>query len=96
MARKKIDEKIKQKVVEARAVGRPVSKIAEEFGVSVSSVRRIVKDRSPKTGEEETIQKRIKTARQKRIENLERRIFELEKKILEMEARRRSSRKCNL
>jgi len=81
MARKKIDESVKQKVVEARARGLSLKKIADQYGISTTSVSRIIKDKRPL----ETPKK--KTDRQRRIEALEIRIAELEKKILDLEAK---------
>jgi len=81
MARRKIDESVKQKIVEARASGLSLKKIADQFGISTTSVSRIIKDKGPpKTAEK-------KTDRQKRIEALEIRIADLEKKILDLEAK---------
>lgn len=84
MARKKIDEKIRQKVIEAQASGLPMRKIAKEFGVGLSSVHRIVKEKGP-----EKVQKKTsKAERLKKIEDIERRIADLEKKILGLEAKK--------
>ena len=84
MARKKIDEKIRQKVIEAQASGLPMRKIAKEFGVGLSSVHRIVKEKGP-----EKVQKKMsKAERLKKIEDIERRIADLEKKILGLEAKK--------
>ncbi len=81
MAKKKINESVKQKVVEARASGLSLKKIADQYGISTTSVSRIIKDKGPL----ETPEK--KTDRQRRIEALEIRIAELEKKILDLEAK---------
>jgi polyhydroxyalkanoate synthesis regulator phasin len=93
MVKKKIDEAIRQKVVEAHESGLPMRKIAEECGISLSSTHRIVREKGPQKVGEEMIKKEGKTERQKRIEELERRIVELEKKILDLEARKSSWRK---
>jgi predicted transcriptional regulator len=90
MARKKITETVKQKVVEARKRGLSRNKIAEEFGISLSSVSRIIKGSGAEHGEKGKIEAKGKTERQKRIEELEIRIEELEKKILDLAARKRS------
>ena len=84
MAKKKIDEITKQKVIEAHSNGLPMRKIAKECGVSLSSVSRIVKEGGSQKGQEK------KTERQKRIEELEKRIAELEKKILDLKSKKRS------
>jgi len=86
MARKKIDEKIRQKVIEAHTRGLPMRKIAKEFGVGLSSVHRIVKEKGP----EKVHKKMTKAERLKRIGELEGRIAELEKKILDLEAKKGS------
>ena len=89
MARKKIDEAIRQKVMEAHASGLPMRKIAKECGVSLSSVSRIVKEEGvPKTQQEALVGK-DRAERKKRIVALEKRIAELEKKIFEIEARKK-------
>ena len=84
MARKKIDETMKQGVINGYKDGVSRKKIAEKFGISLSSVSRIIKEkRLPPS--KETIEPKEKTERQKKIEELERRIAQLEKKILERE-----------
>ena len=90
MPRKKIDEKIKQDVIQAYENGVPRKKIAEGFGISLSSVGRIVKRKVPRHSHEKKTAPVIKTERQKRIEDLERRILALEKKILEFGARKKA------
>lgn len=81
MVRKRIDERLKKEVMEARASGLSLRKIADQFGISPSSVSRIIKEKGPP----ETTQEK-KTERQRKIEDLERRIARLEKKILDLEA----------
>ncbi len=81
MVRKKIDESVKQKVIEARASGLSLKKIADQFGISTTSVGRIIKDKGPL----EIAGKQ--TDRQRRIEAVEKRIAQLEKKILDLEAK---------
>jgi DNA-binding transcriptional MerR regulator len=93
MVKKKIDEAIRQKVLEAHASGLPMRKIATECEVSLSSVHRIVREEGPQKVKKEMIKKEGKAERQKRIEELERRIAELEKKILDLDARKSSWRK---
>ncbi len=89
MARKRIDETIRQQVVEAHASGLTMRRIAEDYGVSLSSVSRIIKETGLQKSRNEIIEKKGKTDRQKRIEDIERRIIELEKKVLEMEAKKK-------
>ncbi len=81
MVRKKIDESVKQKVIEARASGLSLKKIADQFGISTTSVGRIIRDKGPL----EIAAKQ--TDRQRRIEAVEKRIAQLEKKILDLEAK---------
>jgi len=90
MPGKKIDEKIKQNVIKAYENGVPKKKIAEQFGISLSSVGRMVKKKVPKYGHEKKDKPNVKTERQKKIEGLERRIAELEKKIIEFEAKKKA------
>ena len=89
MARKKIDETIRQKVIKAQASGLPMRKIAKEYGVSLSSVSRIVKEEGVPKAQQEVIPEKDRTERKKRIQELEKRIAELEKKIFEIEASKR-------
>ena len=82
MARKRIDESIREKVLAAHAGGLPMRKIATEQGVSLSSVSRIVKDQGGQV---------VKKARATKISDAERKkkIAELEKKIFDSEAKYR-------
>ena len=89
MARTKIDEPIRQKVIEAQASGLPMRKIAKEYGVSLSSVSRIVKEQGAPKAQQEAIVEKDRAGRKKRIEELEKRIAELEKNISEIETRKR-------
>jgi len=89
MARKKIDETIRQKVIKAEASGLPMRKIAKEYGVSLSSVSRIVKEEGVPKAQQKVIAEKDRAERKKRIQELEKRIAELEKKIFGIEARKR-------
>jgi transposase len=89
MARKKINESTRQKVIEAHASGLPMRKIAKEHGVSLSSVSRIVKEKGLEKAQKERTKKMDEAERKKRIAELEKKIAELEKKILEIEAKYR-------
>jgi DNA invertase Pin-like site-specific DNA recombinase len=89
MARKKIDEAIRQKVLKAQASGLPMRKIAKECGVSLSSVSRIVKEEGLPKAQQEALVEKDRAERKKRIGELEKRIAELEKKIFEIEARKK-------
>jgi len=93
MPRKTIDEKIKQDVIKAYENGNTRKKIAERFGISLSSVGRIVKKKVPKQSHEKKTETGTKTERQKRIEDLERRIIELEKKIIAFETNKRAKKR---
>ena len=89
MARKKIDEPIRQKVTKAHATGLPMRKIAKEYGVSLSSVSRIVKEEGAPSAAQEPRVDKEREERKKRIEQIEKRIAELEKKIGELESRKK-------
>ena len=93
MAQKRIDETAKKKIAEAHKKGTSMRKIASEFGVSLSSVHRIVKENSSQKGQAPAIGKDDKEERKKRIEKLEKRIKELEKKIQDIEAKKGSWKK---
>ena len=93
MPRKKIDGKTRQEVILAYGKGITRKKIAERFGISLSSVGRIVKKKVPKHNHEKETETDTKAEREKRIEDLERRIAELEKKILEFEASKRAKKR---
>ena len=80
---------MKQNIVEAHENGMPRKKIAEQFGISLSSVGRIIRQKTPDISHENKTVDDVKTERMKRIEDLEKRIYELEKKILEYEAKRK-------
>mgnify|MGYP000256369820 CR=1 FL=1 len=90
MARKRIDDRTKEKVVEAHARGLSNKKIAEQFHISVSSVSRIIKEKAGHKKQEKSPQQDSKSKEiQKRITEIERRIAELEQKILYYEARKK-------
>jgi len=88
MAGKKIDHTVREKIVETYDKGVPRKKIAEQFGVSVSSVGRIIRAREGRDGRPGS-GANDETA--KKIAEIERRIAELEQKIMEREARRKGS-----
>ena len=87
MARKRIDESIRKKVLAAHARGLPMRKIAKEHKVSLSSVSRIVKEQGPRVAKKAKGTKMSDAERRKKIAELEKKIAELEKKILEIEAK---------
>ena len=96
MPGKKIDEKIKQDVIKAYENGIPRKKIAERFGISLSSVGRIVKNKILEHNHEKKTETVTKTEKQKRMEDLEIRLIELEIKILEFEARKKAKKGADL
>jgi transposase len=87
MPGKKIDEALRKKIVEAHGKGLSMRTIAKEFGVGLSSVSRIVKEKGLQKGQEKGTPGKRKTERQRRIEALEKRIKELEAKILRLDAK---------
>jgi len=89
MARNKINETTRQKVIKAHADGQSMRKIAKEFGVGLASVHRIVKEKELQKGQQKGAKKEVNIERQKRIQALEKRIAELEKKITNLEIKKR-------
>jgi len=89
MARKKINETTRQKVIKAHANGQSMRKIAKEFGVGLASVHRIVKEKELQKGQKGGAKKEVNIERQKRIQALEKRIAELEKKITNLGVKKR-------
>lgn len=81
MAGKKIDDIMKKGIIEASKEGLTQKKIAEKFGISTTSVSRVIK--SFNSGEHQLKEKKAgkKSERSKRIEAIENRILKLEKKI---------------
>ena len=88
MARKKINETTKQKVIKAHASGQYMRKIAKEFGGGLSSVHRIVKEKDLQKGQKKITKKKDNIERKKRIEELEKRIAELENKIFDLDSKK--------
>jgi transposase len=89
MARKKINETTRQKVIEAHKSGQSMRKIAKEFGVGLASVHRIVKEKELQKVPKKGATKKVDAERQKRIQALEERIAELEKKIAKIGSKKR-------
>jgi transposase len=89
MARKKIEERVRRKVLDAHSRGLPMRKIAKECNVSLSSVSRIVKEKGVQKVQKEIPDKKFEAERQKKIAELEGKIAELERKILAMEAKKK-------
>ncbi len=90
MAGKRIEADTRKKVLEASATGLSMRKIAERFGISATSVGRIIRETSNrKSAEKKETHKDRNTILQKKLSDIERRLAELEKKILEYEARKR-------
>jgi len=90
MARKRIDESIREKVLASNAGGLPMRKIAKEQGISLSSVSRIVKEQGGQGAKKAKKAKKMSDAeRRKKIADLEKKIADLEKKILDIETKYR-------
>lgn len=89
MARKKINETTRQKVIKAHKSGQSMRKIAKEFGVGLASVHRIVKEKELQRAPKKAATKAVNTERQKRIQALEKRISELEKKIANLGSKKK-------
>ena len=89
MARKKINEATRQKVIKAHANGQSMRKIAKEFSIGLASVHRIVKEKELQKGQKKGAKKEVNIERQKRIQALEKRIAELEKKITNLGVKKR-------
>jgi DNA-binding transcriptional MerR regulator len=87
MARKKIDESIRKKVLADHAAGLPMRKIAKDQGVSLSSVSRIVKEQGEPGGKKTKGAPMSDAEKRKKIAELEKKIAELEKKIADIEAK---------
>jgi transposase len=89
MARKRINETTRQKVIKAHENGQSMRKIAKEFEVGLASVHRIVKEKGLQKGQQKGAKKEVNIERQKRIQDLEKRIAELEKKISNLGVKKR-------
>jgi transposase len=89
MARRKINETTRQKVIKARKSGQSMRTIAKEFGVGLASVHRIVKEQELQKGPKKAATKKVNAERQKRIQALEERIAELEKKIANLGSKKK-------
>ena len=94
MSGKKIDDKTKQNVIKAYEKGISKKKIAKKFGISPSSVDRIVRKKVTKYSPEKKAKTDAKIELQKRIEDVERKLLELEKKIIEYESKKKASKTC--
>ena len=89
MARRKINEDIRQKVIKAHKSGKSMRTIAKEFGVGLASVHRIVKEKALQKGPKKSATKKVDAERQKRIQVIEKRIAELEEKIAILESKKK-------
>jgi len=96
MAGKRIDEGTKEKVMEARQGGAARKEIAKRFGISVSSVSRIVKEKKLEYRNIEFNKREQFMERLKRIENIERRIAEIEAKITALKREHEEQGGCGL
>lgn len=91
MPRTRISDEIRQKVIEAGANGLSPRELAEKFGISISSVRRILKEKHTKSTSDGMSKNKAQTERQRKIKDIERRIAELEEKILVADRKTKSS-----
>ena len=89
MARKKINETTRQKVIKAHKSGKSMRTIAKEFSIGLASVHRIIKEKDLPKGQKKGAKKKVNLERQKKIQALEKRIAELEKKITNLEFKKR-------
>jgi hypothetical protein len=92
MAGKKIDEKTRMKVRESFRKGIPKGKIAETFSISVTSVNRIIREKTAAERQEAEPKQKKDDLFKRKIADIERRIEELEEKILQMS--RKKKKKC--
>ena len=81
MARKKIDDSLKKEIIGAHKEGLTQKKIAEKFGISTTSVSRIIKSHASVDDQKKKNETGEKSERLKRIEAVEKRILQLEKRI---------------
>lgn len=90
---KKIPEDVRQEVAKAHDSGLSKKNIAERFGISVSSVTRIVQERGSSSIERETAPPAQSPSPevQKKIAEVERRIEALERKILYYRSRKKGA-----
>jgi transposase-like protein len=92
MGGKRIDEGVKQKVREAHKAGHSRKEIAKKFGISPTSVSRIVKGAGVQKVRKQPTEKTQSpdhAERDKKIQEVERRILELEAKILYWHSKKR-------
>lgn len=81
MARKKIDDSLKKEIVDAHKEGLTQKKIAEKFGISTTSVSRIIKSHASGSRKQKRKKSKSKSERLQRIEAVEKRILQLEKRL---------------
>ncbi|MGM0665648.1 MAG: helix-turn-helix domain-containing protein [Thermodesulfobacteriota bacterium] len=95
MARKRIPDKIRQKVIRDYEAGKPKTRIADAYGISTTSVTRIVKEGGSNSTEPGPGVKAVPSKEapspegQKKLSEVERRINELEKKILYYDSKKK-------
>jgi transposase len=89
MARKRISDETRRKVAEDGKAGLSKKEVAEKYGISVTSVGRIVKEQAGKSPSPEPARKEPKPPEMKqKLSEIEQRIRDLEEKILYLEARK--------
>ncbi|MDB9822963.1 helix-turn-helix domain-containing protein [Deltaproteobacteria bacterium] len=94
MAGKRIDERTKQEVLKAHSEGLSGKMIAEGYGISRSSVNRIIKAKGPQDSSQKVMGTKPGREGLKKLEDLERRIMQLEKRIMELRAGRKTTGSC--
>ena len=90
MAGKRISDDVRQKVAKAYEEGQPRKKIAETYGISPTSVSRIVREKgaAPQVRPKPAPKTALSPEMLRKLADMERRVKELEEKILYFEARK--------
>ena len=88
MAKKRIDQAVREKVIEAHGSGLSMRKISARYGMSLSSVSRIVNEQSEGRASRPAGRHGANADRQRKIEELERRLEDLERRILAAESKK--------
>lgn len=81
MTVKKIDDSIKAQVIDSHNKGFSRKDISEKFGISLTSVGRIINSQIPGPDRESGKKSPGNSERMRKIEDLEKRVLQLEKKI---------------
>jgi transposase len=86
MARKRIPDKTREKVLKDYNRGKPKSRIADAYGISTTSVTRIIKE---KEAEGVKTEAPAPAGQRQKLSDAERRAKELEMRIVYMDSRNR-------